>query len=117
MAVEHLERLHEQVVRILEAVGMGQDLPVGELLGRLALARRGGRQPGEHALGVGLRAAGQEAEAVELRREVVEQEARRGARGRLGGQPAGAACPRLQIGECTARRLRGSSTWSGPLDT
>ena len=60
----------------LEAIGMGQDLPVRELLRRLPLARRGGRQAGEHALGVGIGAAGQQAEAIELRREVVEQQPR-----------------------------------------
>ena len=75
VAVEDLERLDDEVVGVLEAIGMGQDLAVGELLRGLALARRGGRQPGEDALGVGVRAAGQEAEAVELRGEVVEQQA------------------------------------------
>ena len=76
MAIEHLERLDQEVMRVLEALGVSQDLPVRELHGGLALARRGRRQPGEDALGIGLRAAGKQPEAVELLREVVEQEAR-----------------------------------------
>ena len=95
--------LIDQVVGVLEAVGVRQDLPVGELLGRLALARRGRRQPGEDALGIGLRAAGEQAEAVELRGEVVEQEAARaGGRARVGRrrrrQRAGAARADLRVG-------------------
>ena len=103
VAVEDLERLDDEVVGVLEVAGVGQDLPVRELLRRLALARGGGRQPGEHALGVGLRAAGQEAEAVELRGEVVEQQpgARpiglgRGRRRRR--QRAGGTCAQLLVG-------------------
>jgi hypothetical protein len=39
VAIEHLERLDDEVVGILEAIGMGQDLAIRELLRRLALAR------------------------------------------------------------------------------
>ena len=74
VAIEDLERLDDEMVRGLEAFGMGQDLAVRELQHRLPLARRGGRHPCEHALGLGIRAAGQQAEAVELRGEVVEQQ-------------------------------------------
>ena len=75
MAIEHLERLDGQVVGILEAIGVGEDLAVRELLGRLPLARGGGCQPGEDALGIGVGAARQEPEAVELGCEVVEPQA------------------------------------------
>ena len=72
--VEDLERLDRQAMGVLETVGMREDLLVRELLGRLPLARRGRRQPGEDALGIGLRAAGEEAEAIQLRGEIVEQQ-------------------------------------------
>ena len=94
MAVEDLERLDRQVVRVLEAVGMREDLLVRELLGGLALARRGRRQPGEDALGIGLRAAGEEPEAIELLGEIVEQKARARTVGRAARSAAGAPCPR-----------------------
>jgi hypothetical protein len=61
---------------VLEAIRVRQDPPVGELLGRLALTRRGGRETVEHALRIGIGAAGEEPEAVEPRREIVEQQAR-----------------------------------------
>jgi hypothetical protein len=87
VAVEDLERLDHEVVGVLEAIGVREHLAVGELLRGLALARRGRREAVEHALGVGVRAAGEQAEAVEPRRQVVEQQAGARAlrRGRLGG--------------------------------
>jgi hypothetical protein len=107
VAVEDLECLDDEVVGLLEVAGVREDLPVRELLRRLALARRGGRQAGEDAFGVGLRAAGQEAEASELGGEIVEQQA--GTRAiRLGRGTAG-------VVSGPAGDVR--SSWSGLLDT
>jgi hypothetical protein len=107
MAIEDLEGLDHEMVGGLEAIGMGQDLPVRELLQGLPLARRGGRQPDEDALGVGVRAARQEAEAIELRGEVVEQQS--GAR----------AIGLVRIARFVVSAPRGHvrSSWSGLLDT
>ena len=107
VAIEDLERLDRRVVGGLEAIGMGQDLPVRELLHRLPLARRGRRHPGEHALGLGIRAAGQQAEAIELRREVVEQQPRARAIGLRRGPGFVVSAPRGHV----------RSSRSGLLDT
>jgi hypothetical protein len=53
---------------------MREHLAVGELLGGLALARRGGCEAVEHALGIGVGAAREQAEAVEPGRQIVEQQ-------------------------------------------
>lgn len=107
MAVEDLECLDDEVVGVLEAAGVGKDLPVREFLRGLALARGGGRQACEDALGVRLGAAGQEAEASELVGEIVEQQA--GARTiRLGRGTAGVV---------SGPAGDGRSSWSGLLDT
>ena len=74
---------------------------------RLPLARGGGRQPGEHALGVGIGAAGQEAEAIELLREVVEQQAGARAIGLRRGPGFVVSAPRGHV----------RSSRSGLLDT
>ena len=114
VAVEDLERLDEQVVGVLEAVGVRQDLPVGKLLGRLALARRGRRQAGEDALGVGLGAAGEQPEAVELLREVVEQQAGARPLGPSGSRASARAVRQRARPDAMAPRARPTGT---SLDT
>ena len=78
VAIEHLECLDGEMMRLLEVLRVGEDRADGELLRRLALARRARSQAREDALRVGRGSAGQQLEAVELRREVVDQETRLG---------------------------------------
>ena len=97
VAIEDLERLDREAMRRprndRDARGCCRS---ASSLVACALARRGGVKPGEDALGIGVRAAGEEAEAIELRGEIVEQEA--------GARTVGLGCRRPDVSSAPVHR-------------